>query len=154
LSLAAGQPGEVVVSGRHVLAGYLHGRGEEETMIRAGDTVWHRTGDAGYLDAKGRLWLVGCCTARVSDQHGEQYPLAVEAAAHEHQPLRRAALISHAGRRILAVEPAAGCHVDTSALRHVLSWAQLDHVRICQRIPVDRRHNSKVDYTALKHLLK
>src|SRR5262249_15239659 len=30
---AAGQPGEIVVSGAHVLTGYLHGRGDEETKF-------------------------------------------------------------------------------------------------------------------------
>src|SRR5262249_11749714 len=43
-----GSPGEIVVSGDHVLSGYLHGRGDEETKFRVDGVLWHRTGDAGY----------------------------------------------------------------------------------------------------------
>src|SRR5205807_2602319 len=51
----AGEPGEIVVSGGHVLPGYLHGRGDEETKFRVDGVVWHRTGDAGHRDDRGRL---------------------------------------------------------------------------------------------------
>jgi len=53
--LAPGEAGEIVVSGGHVLSGYLDGVGDEETKFRVGGSVWHRTGDAGRLDAAGRL---------------------------------------------------------------------------------------------------
>ena len=49
--LPPGEAGEIVVSGDHVLAGYLHGHGNDETKFAVGGTRWHRTGDAGYLDA-------------------------------------------------------------------------------------------------------
>src|SRR4029453_11073042 len=32
--LPPGEPGEIVVSGAHVLTGYLHGRGDQETKFR------------------------------------------------------------------------------------------------------------------------
>jgi hypothetical protein len=81
--------------------------------------------------------------------------LAVEAAAHEHPAVRRAALGSCAGRRVLAVEPRGGRHVlDPLALAEALSWARLDEVRVCGHIPVDGRHNSKVDYPALRRMLR
>ena len=59
IALSPGRDGEIVVSGRHVLAGYLNGVGDEETKFRVEGKVWHRTCDAGYLDASGRLWLLG-----------------------------------------------------------------------------------------------
>ena len=61
------QPGEIVVSGAHVGAGYVGGVGDAETKFRVGEVIWHRTGDAGYLDAHGRLWLLGRCSARIAD---------------------------------------------------------------------------------------
>jgi acyl-CoA synthetase (AMP-forming)/AMP-acid ligase II len=73
--------GEIVVSGDHVLRGYLHGRGESENKFRVAGSVWHRTGDAGYFDHKKRLWLLGRCAARVDDGRGALYPLGVEQAA-------------------------------------------------------------------------
>ena len=51
--------GEIVVSGGHLLKGYLHGVGDEETKFRVNGTTWHRTGDSGYFDDRGRLWLPG-----------------------------------------------------------------------------------------------
>ncbi len=70
LECATGVAGEIVVSGPHVLPGYLDGRYDEETKFRVDGTPWHRTGDAGYLDALGRLWLLGRCAARIDDAHG------------------------------------------------------------------------------------
>lgn len=65
-SLSAGKTGEIVVSGPHVLAGYLHGRGDLETKFQVNGTVWHRTGDAGYFDGSGRLWFMGRCAAKAN----------------------------------------------------------------------------------------
>lgn len=65
-SLPAGETGEIVVNGPHVLGGYLHGRGDSETKFRVNGTVWHRTGDAGYFDDTGRLWLMGRCAVNIT----------------------------------------------------------------------------------------
>jgi hypothetical protein len=39
------------------------------------------------------------------------------------------------------------------ALMERLAWARLSDVRIVGRVPVDRRHNAKVDYPALARML-
>ena len=57
LTVRSGEPGEIVVSGGHVLPGYLNGEGDHETKFEVDGARWHRTGDLGYLDAAGRLWL-------------------------------------------------------------------------------------------------
>jgi len=153
--LSANQPGEIVVSGEHVLTGYLHGRDDRAAKFRVDDAVWHRTGDAGYLDDRGRLWLLGRCSARIADKNGVLYPLAAEASAVDDPRIRRAALVAHAGRRILAVElfdP--DVKPEREFLDRQLSWAQLDEVRTCRQIPVDRRHNAKIDYPGLLRLLR
>src|SRR5205085_4282669 len=100
----AGEPGEIVVSGAHVLQGYLHGHGDDETKFRVDGVVWHRTGDAGNLDESGRLWLLGRCVAKIRDEHGELYPFAAETAVYQDPNVRRAAVVAHHGKRILAVE--------------------------------------------------
>ena len=104
-SLAAGEVGEIVVSGDHVLTGYLDGRGDEETKIRVGDRTWHRTGDAGYLDRRGRLWLLGRASAKVIDDDGVVYPFSIECAASDvadvrAQRIRAAARTAPAGGAI------------------------------------------------------
>jgi acyl-CoA synthetase (AMP-forming)/AMP-acid ligase II len=149
------EPGEIVVSGGHVLPGYLHGRGDEETKFRVDGVVWHRTGDAGYLDETGRVWLLGRCSARIRDDRGELYPFAAETAVYQDARVRRAAMVAHHGKRILAVEfHERQGEANLEALRAALAWTQLDEVRCCKRIPVDKRHNAKIDYPALYRLLE
>lgn len=159
-ALSHGSIGEIVVTGEHVLRGYLDGLGDEETKIRVADRVWHRTGDAGYLDARGRLWLLGRCAAKAQDEGGVLYPFAVECAASEHPAVARAAFVAHRQQRVLAIELR---HAKAAAVAPVkgvlyelgkqLDWARLDRITIVERIPVDARHNAKVDYPALTRLL-
>ncbi len=152
--LRPGEAGEIVVSGDHVLPSYLHQRGDEEPKFSVDGEQWHRTGDAGYLDDRGRLWLLGRCGARIEDAHGTLYPFAVECIAHHHPGVRRAALISHRGRRILAVElDDSATDTDLALLKHTLAWAYIGEVQVHRRIPVDKRHNAKIDYPALQGLL-
>ena len=146
--LPPGEVGEIVVSGAHVVRGYLHGRGDAETKFDVGATRWHRTGDLGRLDESGRLWLLGRCTAAVKDARGTLYPFAVECAAQQIEGVRRAALAVVARRRILVYEGESGLPV-----RDALAWAALDEVRRVKAIPLDARHNSKIDYPALEKLV-
>jgi acyl-CoA synthetase (AMP-forming)/AMP-acid ligase II len=145
--------GELVVSGAHVLAD--PGPGDGTPTFTVDGIPWRRTGDAGYLDGRGQLWLLGRCAARVSDDRGTLYPFAVECAAHQDPRVRRAALIGHRGRRLLVAEPRDRADAPgLVTLRGVLAWAQLDAVRVVPRLPVDRRHRSKIDYPALRQLLE
>lgn len=151
--LGPNEPGEIVVTGEHVLKGYWKGQGDAETKFRVDDRVWHRTGDAGYLDDLGRLWLLGRCEARIDDARGTLFPFAVETAAMQHPAVRRAALIAQGGRRVLFVELNDGTPgTGPARVRAALEWAELDEVRAIDRIPLDARHNAKVDYPALRKL--
>ena len=141
-----GASGEVVVRGPHVLCP------EGATLDVAGDR-WLRTGDAGYLDPDGQLWLLGRCRAILDDRRGTLYPFQVEAAAQRHPAVRRSALASQEGRRLLLVEPEPGRRPDRDALLASLAWAGLDEIEWIRRLPLDRRHHAKVDYPALARLL-
>lgn len=152
ISLPPGETGEIVLTGAHVLKGYLHGEGDGETKFQVAGERWHRTGDAGYLDASGRLWLVGRCSARIEDNKGLLYPFAVECAAHFFPGVGRSAMLSHRGQRILLVETEKP--LDLGALKSKLAWADLDAVHIVEAIPVDKRHNAKVDYTRLREVIR
>jgi len=156
--LSAGATGEIVVSGPHVLAGYWQGQGDAETKFRVGETVWHRTGDAGYFDEQGRLWLLGRCMARIEDREptgrGALYPFAVEAAVYRYTQVKRAAFVEHRGRRLLIVEGYGSVKDDLpQRLLRELDWARIDQVRVVRRLPVDKRHNAKIDYGALRRIL-
>ena len=149
-----GEPGEIVVGGAHVLRGYYQGRGDEETKFRVDEQVWHRTGDAGYLDAR---WPA--VAARPVPGAGRGRPrrrLSLLGRVRRHA-LRRAC----SGRRSPSTPAPACCWCsqcagqtpDLAQVAAELAWAHLAEVREYPVIPVDRRHNAKVDYTALPRLL-
>lgn len=155
ITQATGQPGEVIVTGDHVLSGYLGGVGDTETKIHVSGRVWHRTGDAAYLDDEGRLWLLGRCSAKLpaTDLHRPElppgaldYPFAIESALRVRHPGIRTAALNWNGKRVL-VTAATGLDKDAAefGIAEVIQVAA---------IPLDRRHNAKVDYPALLEMLK
>jgi acyl-CoA synthetase (AMP-forming)/AMP-acid ligase II len=150
--VAGDEPGEIVVSGDHVLPGYLNAEGYAETKFEVNGVRWHRTGDLGYLDASGRLWLLGRCNGKVQDERGTLYPFAVECAAMQNPAIHRAALAAVDGRRVLAIETEERLSADV--ILRSLSWTKLDQVVFLDRVPVDKRHNAKVDYVALNRMLQ
>jgi acyl-CoA synthetase (AMP-forming)/AMP-acid ligase II len=150
--VADDEPGEIVVSGSHVLPGYLNAEGYVETKFEVDGARWHRTGDLGYLDARGRLWLLGRCSGKVQDERGTVYPFAVECAVMQNPAIRRAALAAVDGRRVLAIETEERLSADV--ILRSLSWTNLDQVVFLDRIPVDKRHNAKIDYVALNRKLQ
>jgi olefin beta-lactone synthetase len=59
------------------------------------------------------------------------------------------------GKRVLAVEFFDGhTFADLASLRAALVWTHLDGIRPCPHIPVDKRHNAKIDYPSLYRLLE
>jgi olefin beta-lactone synthetase len=153
MCLPTGGSGEIVVSGKHVLKGYLNGIGDNENKFRVNSEIWHRTGDSGYFDESGRLWLLGRTSAVIHDDRGELYPFAVECATRQFPSILRAAVVSRQEKRVLFVQEKKGLRVSTDAVRLALSWAQLDKVRVLDEIPLDQRHNAKVDYGSLAKIV-
>jgi len=134
--------------------GYLGGIGDEETKFSVDGVIWHRTGDVGYLDERGRLWLLGRADAVIEDARGTLHPFAVECAAREVLGVRRVAALAHNGKRLLILE--GPDEQGTNAQRagpDALAWARLDEVVTLRKLPMDRRHNSKVDYPELRRQL-
>lgn len=137
---------EIVVTGDHVNKGYLDSSQDVSNKLAIDGEIWHRTGDAGRLDAQGRLWLLGRHAARI----GTLYPFPVETAAMSWQGVRRAALVDAGGRAVLVIEGVAAHQAEWQ--RRARAIGDIDTIRI-DAIPLDRRHRSKVDYAALKRAL-
>lgn len=117
--LGAGETGEIVIRSAVVMPGYAADADATRTTIRDG---WLYTGDAGYLDADGYLYI----RDRVKDMivtGGENvYPVEVENALHDHPEIRDVAVIGipdpHWGEAVTAlVVPAPGAaSVDGAAI--------------------------------------
>jgi hypothetical protein len=91
----------------------------------------------------------------VQDAHGALYPLGVEQAAMQNASIGQAAMVSHAGERVLVVTLRnRDTQPDFASLLKSLSFANVDAIRIIDQFPVDRRHHSKIDYHALHELLE
>ena len=154
LCLEPGTIGEIVVSGKHVLSGYANASQDRETKVKLPGITWHRTGDAGYFDDTGRLWLVGRCSAVIHDRHGSVYPFQVEYAANALPGIARSALVTRDGVRALVIEDRGrGIVGRCDAFAGCISAHRIERILTVPRIPLDRRHNAKIDYPALHRLL-
>lgn len=137
---------EILVSGPFVNRGYLNPADDADTKRPRDGVIWHATGDAGRLDDQGRLWLLGRCSGRVAGL----YPFAVETAALSWPGVRQAALVGIADQPILALAGAGPLAVWQERAAQAFPNVTL---RVLPAIPLDRRHNAKVDYPALRRVL-
>ena len=149
ISLPQGKAGEIMVAGNHVIPGYIDGKGDAENKIHLPGSVWHRTGDAGYLDTKGRLWLLGRCSARFTYLGTTHYPFAIEAAAVETLGCNMAACIEFKGNPVLILPESFRGNIPAQFNVGDLTVKQI----IRAKIPLDKRHNAKVNYTLLRKKL-
>ena len=133
---------EILVTGGHVVQSYYRGIGDAESKLKMDGKVWHRSGDMGYLDAKGHLWLLGRKSALIVKDDVKIHPFSIEVAMRE-MTHKMAALIEHHGRVLLLSE-------STKLDYHFSGVDEIVHI---EKIPLDRRHNAKVDYITLKKLL-
>ena len=154
--LPRGQPGEIVVSGAHVLRGYWNDpESDRENKVPDGARVWHRTGDGGFLDERGRLWLVGRVKHRVQRAGATWWGVPVELRAMAVPGITHAAYFGTTDaalgqRAVLCVEGAgASDPALLDRVRAAAAPAPVDELVSLPRIPRDPRHASKTDVEAL-----
>jgi acyl-CoA synthetase (AMP-forming)/AMP-acid ligase II len=139
--------GEILVAGAHVNSGYLDNPSADALhKVHDGDTIWHRTGDVGHIDQNNDLWLVG----RVGEEVAGLWPLCAEGAAESLHFVRKSGLVDIDGQAIIAVELDDAPDDWRQKVRAATSATPVD----VDKIPVDPRHNAKVDRTALVQQLK
>jgi len=158
LAVAAGEVGEIAVSGPIVSRAYFN-RPDHTSRAKVldGDRFFHRMGDLGCLDEDGRLWFCGRKSQRIRMPDGDLYTTPIESVFNTHPGVLRSALVGV--RRGEALHPVlcvqlnsrvskrtwqrireellamAGARASTSMIREILRH---------RRFPVDRRHNAKI----------
>ena len=137
--------GEIEVAGPHVIRGYLDPSDDASTKRLRDGVLWHRTGDAARIDGSDRLWLLG---RREAASEG-LFPFAIETAALSWPGVHQAALLAQGPRAELF---AAGDGLDRADLTRRARRLGDIECRVVRSIPTDRRHNSKVDYAALRRM--
>jgi olefin beta-lactone synthetase len=138
---------EIQVCGEHVNRGYLDPTDDLGNKIHEGSIVWHRTGDAGRLDERGSLWLLGRFEARVR----AWFPFQIEVAARAWPGVKQAAVVELDGHALLALTGDPGLEGEWRSRAQRFAGLELALVRA---IPLDQRHHSKVDYYRLRAMLK
>jgi acyl-CoA synthetase (AMP-forming)/AMP-acid ligase II len=110
--LPPGEPGEVVTRGQVLMKGYWNRPDLTEKTIRNG---WLHTGDIGYLDDQGYLFLVDRKNDKIISGGSNVYPREVEDVLTAHPAVREAAVV--------------GIPDET--------WGELVHAVVSVREPVD-----------------
>jgi acyl-CoA synthetase (AMP-forming)/AMP-acid ligase II len=116
--LPTGERGEIVVRGSLVMEGYYR---NPEATAEASAHGWHHTGDIGYLDREGYLYIVDRAKDMIITGGFNVYSIEVENALRAHDSVQDCAVIGLPddkwGERIVAVvQPRAGQNVDATAL--------------------------------------
>lgn len=115
---AAGTPGEILVRGQTVMAGYWRHPAETARTLANG---WLRTGDVGALDAQGRLRVFDRRTDLLVSGGENVYPAQVEAALLEHPDVAEAGVAGvadpeYGSRPVAWVVPHGGRRLDPVGL--------------------------------------
>jgi olefin beta-lactone synthetase len=161
--LPAGEIGELVVSGDHVGRNYYENpRAVRENKIVDEDgTVWHRMGDTGFFDPEGRFWIAGRVHSTIRRGGELVHPQLVEQAAQGEDPrVRRAAAVGlpdpELGERVaVVIETVEEGFEDEVAARLAAAGFPSDEILLtAEPLPVDPRHNSKIDYGRLRDRLR
>ena len=158
--LPAGAIGEIIVRGPHVSPRYADDlESTRKNKIADGDRIWHRLGDAGYLDERGRLWCCGRVGHRLALAGGPLFPLLCEPIFDAHPRVRRSGLVGVGRTPVICVELIDGATrgPELDRLRAELleraaqhpATRRIRHLLFHPCLPVDPRHNSKIERPAL-----
>ena len=154
-----------MVTGEHVCREYFRSPAATAEVKIAGPDgrVWHRMGDTGWIDREGRFWLVGRVHSTIVRDGRHVHPQLVEQAATAAAPgLVRAAAVGMPDavlgeRVVLVLATRAGDRELARRARRAVEDAgwPVDRVVLRRRaLPLDPRHNSKVDYGVLRRQLE
>ena len=135
--------GEIVVTGKNVLKGYVNGVGDKENKFSVDGKIYHRTGDMGIIDKENKLWLKGKIREPFFD---------IEAALHSKLKIGKTAIFKNKEKIILVLENSN--QISENDIKQAITFKNIDEIKYVKKIPVDKRHSTKVDYKELRKILK
>ena len=158
LRVRPGEIGEIAVKGPWVTPAYYQ-RPEATALAKIPDPdgggFYHRMGDVGYLDDKGRVWYCGRKSHRVVTKDGTLFTEPCEGIFNNHRQVRRTALVG-VNRRgemtpVLCVELSDRTASRETVRRELLALGaahpqtkSIATVLFHPQFPVDIRHNAKI----------
>jgi O-succinylbenzoic acid--CoA ligase len=148
---APGEAGEIVVRGPVVTAGYADRPEETERAIRDG---WLHTGDLGYLDDDGYLYVLDRRTDLIVCGGENVYPAEVEAVLLAHSAVEEACVVGVAdgewGQRVVA-----SVHLANGTMPDVAELASFCRARLAgYKVPRDIRFVDELPRNAAGKLLR
>lgn len=150
LACGPGQIGELIVSGRHVCRDYFNNPEavRENKIIEPDGTCWHRMGDTGFFDASGRFFLTGRVHSTIFRGGKMLQAQLVEAEVGKRIPEAiRVAALEQDGQLLVVIQ--------APPIPDVRQRIDADRIIVTrQALPVDPRHNSKIDYARLREQLQ
>lgn len=158
LLLPDGDMGEIVLTGP--LAGqHFFEKPEIDKLLKIKDntSLWHRTGDMGWRDNKGRIWFCGRKDHRVFTENRDLFPVPCESVFKTHPAVLRCALLGEGVPpkqkpvMLVQLEPGAKSVNQDQLRRELLQIAgknimtrEIKTIRIVKDIPVDDFHRTKI----------
>jgi acyl-coenzyme A synthetase/AMP-(fatty) acid ligase len=148
--------GEIIVRASLVTRHY-HNNSEADVLAKIMDDggFWHRMGDLGWKDSKGRIWFCGRKGHRVVMGKNTLFTIPCESIFNNHKSVQRSALVGVGPRQmqtpVILVEPVKGMknrqklvqELEDLATSHPLTEG-IKHILIHPSFPVDIRHNAKI----------
>lgn len=160
--LPNGEIGEILVRSQHISPGYyLEPQSDIKNKVPDPEGQWHRLGDTGYIDDKKRLWTCGRVGHRVISKEGPVMPLLTEPIFDSHPQVHRSGLVgvnfNGAEIPVICVQLNLEKEVSEKDIRKSLlkmaashpSTKAIQHVLFVKKLPVDPRHNSKIERPTL-----
>lgn len=88
--VGAGEWGEILIKGPNVMLGYWNRAEESAEALRGG---WFHTGDIGYIDAEGYLFLVDWVKDMINTGGFKIWPREVEEVLYQHPAVKECAVV-------------------------------------------------------------
>lgn len=149
--------GEILVCGPQVLKHYFENP-EAERLHKITDSdgrFWHSTGDTGFLDNKGRIWLTGRLNDIIQTTSGKVIaPYILEKKLNASPHIRICGVIQSNDNHIGVVLQKHDCiQYAYAILKDLVPNENIDFF-IVKKLPVDSRHHSRIDRKRIRIMLR